>query len=136
MPANLLFLSCSRACHRVENTYTSIIRKHDLRHLNSKKIRNKFDKILKENELLSLVMTSVFTVSIKTETLCSPVVSVMSVSKKGPMDNSEGQTQNTVLLSPQTRRVYYASAVACHFVNLFFSGQKKLCKKGVIVVIT
>lgn len=136
MPANLLFLSCSRACHRVENTYTSIIRKHDLRHLNSKKIRNKFDKILKENELLSLVMTSVFTVSIKTETLCSPVVSVMSVSKKGHMDNSEGQTQNTVLLSPQTRRVYYASAVACHFANSFFSGQKKLCKKRVIVVIT
>lgn len=136
MPANLLFLSCSRACHRVENTYTSIIRKHDLRHLNSKKIRNKFDKILKENELLSLVMTSVFTVSIKTETRCSPVVSVMSVSKKGHMDNSEGQIQNNVLLSPQTRRVYYASAVACHFVNLFFSDQKKLCKKRVIVVIT
>ena len=81
-------------------------------------------------------MTSVFTVSIKTETLCSPVVSVMSVSKKGHMDNSEGQIQNTVLLSPQTRRVYYASAVAGHFVNLFFSGQKKLCKKRVIVVIT
>ena len=78
-------------------------------------------------------MTSVFTVSIKSETLCSPVV---SVSKKGHMDNSEGQIQNTVLLSPQTRRVYNASAVACHFVNLFFSGQKKLCKKRVVVVIT
>ena len=80
-------------------------------------------------------MTLVFTVSIETETLRSPVVCVMSVSKKGHMDNSEGQIQNTVLLSPQTRRVYYASVVACHFVHLF-SSQKKLCKKGVIVVIT
>ena len=63
-------------------------------------------------------MTFVFTaVSIETETLCSPVVCVMSISKKGHMDNSEGQIQNTVLLSPQTRKVYYASAVACHFVN-------------------
>ena len=74
-------------------------------------------------------MTSVFTVSIKTETLCIPVVSVMSVSKKGPMDNSEGQIQNTVLLSPQTRRVYYASAVACHFVNLFFFWSKETLQK-------
>ena len=81
-------------------------------------------------------MTLVFTVSIETETLRSPVVCVMSVSKKGHMDNSEGQIQNTVLLSPQTRRVYYASVVACHFVHLFSASQKKLCKKGVIVVIT
>ena len=34
------------------------------------------------------------TVSIGTETLCSHVVSVMSISKK--TDNSKGQTQNTV----------------------------------------
>ena len=80
-------------------------------------------------------MTFVFTVSIETETLRSPVVSVMSISKKGHMDNSAGQIQNTRLLSPQTRRVYYASVVACHFVNLFSSSQKELCKKGVIVVI-
>lgn len=85
---------------------------------------------MKENELLSLVMTFVFTVSIETETLCSTAMSVISVGKKGQMDNCEGQIQKTVLLSPQTRRVYYASVVACHFVNHFFLVKRNFAKKG------
>ena len=64
----------------------------------------------------------VFLVSMVTVTLCSRVV---SVSKKS--DNSEGQIQNTVWFSSQTRRIYYNLIAACHFINLFGSSQKKFC---------
>ena len=43
-------------------------------------------------------------------------------------DNSEGQMQNT-------RRFFYTPVIACHYINLFLSSQKKFCKKGIIVVI-
>ena len=51
----------------------------------------------------------------------------MSASKKS--DNSEGQMQNT-------RRFFYTPVVACQYINLFLSSQKKFCKKGIIVVIS
>ena len=50
----------------------------------------------------------------------------MSASKKS--NNSEGQMQNT-------RRFFYTPVIACHYINLFISSQKKFCKKGIIVVI-
>ena len=46
-------------------------------------------------------------------------MSAMSVSKKS--DNSEGRMQNNVSFSSQTRRLYYALAIACHFISSFFS---------------
>ena len=60
-----------------------------------------------------------FTVSIKTVTLCSNVMSAMSVSKKS--DNSEGRMQNNVSFSSKTKRFYYALTIACHFISSFFS---------------
>ena len=60
---------------------------------------------------------------VETETPCSLVV---PASKKS--DNSEGQMQNT-------RRFFYTPVIACQYINLFLSSQKKFCKKGIIVVI-
>ena len=60
---------------------------------------------------------------VKTETPCSLVV---SASKKS--DSSKGQVQNA-------RRFFYTPVIACHYINLFLSSQKKFCKKGIIVVI-
>ena len=54
---------------------------------------------------------------VETETPCSLVV---SASKKS--DNSEGQMQNT-------RRFFYTPVIACHYINLFLSTQKKFCKR-------
>ena len=66
--------------------------------------------------------------------LCTHVVMAMFLSKKS--NNSESQAQNTVWFSLHTCRVYKALSIAFYFFLLFFSTQKKFCKKGVIGVIS
>ena len=59
----------------------------------------------------------------------------MSIGKKS--NNSDGQIQNTVWFSSQTRRVYCTPVIACHFIKViyFFYSKEILTRNfGVFVV--
>ena len=77
------------------------------------------------NKRCPIILCCVYCFHRNCKTLCSHVVSVMSVIKKS--DNAEGQILNTVWFSLQTWRVYH-TLVAAIYINLFFLVKRNFAK--------
>ena len=87
--------------------------------------------------LIYLAAVFVCMVSIETITLCSYVMSIMSVmSLRKKSDNFEGQTQSTVWFSSQTGEFINTLWLLLVILSIyFFLVKRNFAKKGVMVVI-